>query len=380
MDFAFSDEQRQLKDGVERFARDRYPFEQWKKLAATDFGYADENWKQMADLGWLAVGVPEDFGGFGGPVETMIIMEGFGRGMVLEPYLSTVVIGNALIAKGGSDAQKTAILPAIVEGKIKLAFAFAEHQARYNLSDVATSAKSDGSSYILSGKKVMVLDAPSADKLIVSARTSGGPRDSKGISLFLVDAKAAGVQMRSYRTLDRRRAADISFENVKLGADALIGARDIGLPIIEYAAEMAIGALAAESVGAMQILHDTTNDYLKTRKQFGVPIGSFQVLQHRMVDIHIALEQARSMAYMIAMKLESDEGVERAKAAAAAKTQISQSAQFIGQQSIQLHGGMGMTDELVVGHYKKRLMMIDVLFGNADHHRRRFAELGAKAA
>jgi len=380
MDFSFSDEQRQLKDGVERFVRDRYQFDQWKKLAASDLGYSEDNWRQMAELGWLAVGIPEDFGGFGGPVETMIIMEGFGRGMVLEPYLSTVVIGGALIGRGGSAAQKEAILPKIAEGGVKLSLAFAEHQSRYNLADVATTAKADGGGFTLSGRKCVVLDAPSADQLIVSARTAGGPRDGNGVSLFLVDAKAPGVQMRAYRTLDRRRGADIEFSNVKLGADALVGERDAGLAILDYASENAIGALAAESVGAMQVLHDTTNEYLKTRKQFGVPIGAFQVLQHRMVDIHIALEQARSMAYMIAMKLEAESGVERARAASATKTQVGQSGKFVGQQSVQLHGGMGMTDELVVGHYKKRLMMNDVLFGNADHHRRRFGELDRPAA
>jgi len=380
MDFSFSDEQRQLKDGVERFVRDRYQFDQWKKLAAGDLGYSEDNWKQMAELGWLAVGIPEEFGGFGGPVETMVIMEGFGRGMVLEPYLSTVVIGGALIGRGGSAAQKEAILPKIAEGGAKLSLAFAEHQSRYNLADVATTAKADGGGFTLSGRKCVVLDAPSADQLIVSARTAGGPRDGNGVSLFLVDAKAPGVQMRAYRTLDRRRGADIEFSNVKLGADALVGERDGGLAVLEYASENAIGALAAESVGAMQVLHDTTNEYLKTRKQFGVPIGAFQVLQHRMVDIHIALEQARSMAYMIAMKLEAESGVERARAASATKTQVGQSGKFVGQQSVQLHGGMGMTDELVVGHYKKRLMMNDVLFGNADHHRRRFGELDRHAA
>lgn len=375
MDFSFSDEQRQLNDSVERFVRDRYPFDQWKKIAASDAGYSEDNWRQMAELGWFAMPLPEEHGGLGGgAIETMIVMEGLGRAMALEPFLSTVVLGGTLIAQSGNDAQKKALLPKIADGKLKLAVAFAEHQARYNLADVALTAKASGNGYELSGAKCVVLDAPEADLIIVSARTSGGARDRQGISLFVVDRKAAGLSLRPYRTLDRRRAADLTFQQVKVGADAMLGEKDRGLDLLELGIDYGIGAVCAEAVGAMQCLHDTTNEYLKTRKQFGVPIGSFQVLQHRMVDIHIALEQARSMSFMVNMKLDAAPS-ERAKAAAAAKTQIGQSGRFVAQQSVQLHGGMGMTDELTVGHYKKRLMTIDVLFGNADHHRGRFATL-----
>ena len=375
MDFTFSDEQRQLRDSVDRFVRDRYPFEQWKKIAASETGYSEDNWRQMAELGWLAMPLPEEYGGLGGgAIETMIVMEGLGRGMVLEPFLSSVVLGGVLLAQGGNGDQKKNLLPQLAEGNLKLAIAFAEHQARYNLADVTLMAKATGAGYELSGSKCVVLDAPEADKIIVATRTSGNQRDRNGITLFLVDRKAPGLTLRAYRTLDRRRAADLTLSQVKLGAEDMIGQKDQGLALLELAVDYGIGALSAEAVGAMQCLHDATNDYLKTRKQFGVPIGSFQVLQHKMVDMHIALEQARSMSFMINMKLDGVPA-ERAKAAAAVKTQIGQSGRFIGQQAVQLHGGMGMTDELTVGHYKKRLMMIDVLFGNADYHRSRFATL-----
>jgi alkylation response protein AidB-like acyl-CoA dehydrogenase len=375
MDFNLSDEQRQLKDSVERFVRDQYAFDKWRKTVTTEAGFREENWQQIAELGWLGVAVPEEFGGLGGnAVDIAVIMEGLGQGLVVEPYFSTAVLGGGLIANGASDAQKKALLAPLVEGKLKLAFAFAEHQARFNLSDVAVAAKKNGAGYVISGQKCVVFDAAAADQLIISARTAGGSAEAKGISLFLVDKKAKGLTVKGYRTLDHRRAADVSFDQVAVGADALIGKPDEALPLIESVADHAISALAAEAVGCMQVLCDTTNEYLKTRKQFGRPIGQFQVLQHRMVDMWIALEQARSVNYMLAVKV-SEPPRERAKAAAATKTTIGQSGRFVGQQAVQLHGGMGMSDELNVGHYMKRLMMIDLLFGNADHHRKRFADL-----
>jgi alkylation response protein AidB-like acyl-CoA dehydrogenase len=376
MDFNFSDEQRQLKDSVERFVRDQYAFDKWRKTVTTEEGYREENWRQIAELGWLGVAVPEAYGGLGGnAVDTAVIMEGLGRGLVAEPYFSTAVLGGGFLCHGGSQAQKEALLPALAEGKLKLAFAFAEHQARFNLADVAVSAKKNGGGYVISGQKCVVFDAVAADRLVVSARTAGAAADAKGISLFLVDRKAKGLSVKGYRTVDHRRAADVGFDQVAVGADALIGKADEALALIELVADHAISALAAEAVGCMQVLCDTTNEYLKTRKQFGRPIGQFQVLQHRMVEMWIALEQARSMNYMLAMKV-AEPAPERAKSAAAAKTTIGQSGRFVGQQAVQLHGGMGMSDELNVGHYMKRLMMIDLMFGNADHHRKRFAEMG----
>jgi len=376
MDFNFSDEQRQLKDSVERFVRDQYAFDKWRKTVTTEEGYREENWRQIAELGWLGVAVPEAYGGLGGnAVDTAVIMEGLGQGLVAEPYFSTAVLGGGFLCHGGSRAQKEALLPALAEGKLKLAFAFAEHQSRFNLADVAVSAKKNGGGYVINGQKCVVFDALAADRLVVSARTAGGAADAKGISLFLVDRKAKGLSVKGYRTVDHRRAADVGFDQVAVGADALIGKADEALPLIELVADHAISALAAEAVGCMQVLCDTTNEYLKTRKQFGRPIGQFQVLQHRMVEMWIALEQARSMNYMLAMKV-AEPAPERAKSAAATKTTIGQSGRFVGQQAVQLHGGMGMSDELNVGHYMKRLMTIDLLFGNADYHRKRFAEMG----
>lgn len=375
MDFSLSDIQQQLQDSVLRFVREQYPFETWRKVVATEKGFKDENWKQMAELGWLGVAIPEDFGGLGGgPVDTSVIMEGFGRGLVAEPYLTTAVIGGTFLVKGGTDAQKQELLPKLIGGNLKLAFAQAEPTSRYNLGDVQTTAKKSGNDYTLDGHKAVVLDAPSADKLIVTARTAGSRFDKNGITLFLVDRTAPGVSLREYRTVDNRRGAEVTLSGVKVGADRVIGQVDGGLPLVEEVVDYAISALAAEAVGCMQVLCDTTNEYLKTRKQFGRPIGEFQVLQHRMVDMWINLEQARSMSLMASMKL--DDPAERPKALAATKTQIGQAGRFVGYQSIQLHGGMGMTDELNVGHYVKRLLAIDTMFGTADHHLQRFAQMG----
>jgi alkylation response protein AidB-like acyl-CoA dehydrogenase len=372
MDFDLGDEQRQLQDGVGRFVRENYAFEAWRRTVTTEQGFRDEHWAQMAELGWLGVAVPEEFGGLGGSaIETMVIMEGFGRGLVAEPYLSTAVIGAGLMG-AGSAAQKRAILPALVQGRRKLAFAFAEHQARFNLADVAVAARKEGAGWTISGRKIVVADAPSADTLIVTARTAGGQREAPGVGLFLVDRRAKGVELAASRTLDHRRAADATF--TAAAAEALVA--EHAMPVVERVIDRAISALAAEAVGAMQVLCDATNEYLKTRRQFGRPIGQFQVLQHRMVDMLIALEQGRSMSLALAAQLAAGES-ETARMAAATKAQIGQSGRFVGQQAVQLHGGMGMSDELDIGHYMKRLMMIDLLFGNADHHRRRFASLAA---
>ncbi len=373
MDFGYSDEQKLLADSVDRFVRQSYGFESWRKLVKSDEGYSPAHWRQMAELGWLGAALPEAHGGLGGgPVETMIIMEGIGKGLVLEPYFSTVVLGGTLVAQAGSEAQKSELLPRIGAGELKLAFAQAEHQARFDLVEVATMAARSGAGWRLDGRKIFVRDAISADRLIVLARTAGSARARKGLSLFLVDAGAKGLSRRDYRTVDNRHAADIAFEGVTVPAEALLGPVDGALPIVERAVDHAIAALAAEAVGAMQVLHEATLAYLRTRKQFGRPIGDFQVLQHRAVDMFVALEQARSMAIAATLKLKAP-ARERARFCAAAKVQIGQSGRFVGQQAVQLHGGMGMTDELNVGHYMKRLMAIDMAFGNADWHLNRFA-------
>jgi len=363
MDFNYTDEQNALRDTLSRFIAKDYGFEQRRTLAKSDAGFSRDHWAQFAELGLLALPFHEDFCGMNGnAVDTLLVMEAFGRGLVLEPYLSTVIVAGHLIRDAGSAAQKEAILPAIAGGELMLALAHYEPGARYEVSRVSTAAKADGSGWKLSGAKGVVLGGGAADKLLVSASTG------KGISLFLVDSKTAGVSVRSYMTQDGGRAAEIRLDNVAVGADALIGAKDAALPAIERALDYGIAALCAESVGIMTALDEATLEYLKTRKQFGQPIGRFQALQHRMVDMVIATEQSRSMAMMAAVKADSNDAAERRRAISAAKAYIGQQARFIGQQAVQLHGGMGVVDELNVSHYFKRLTMIELTFGNTDHH------------
>lgn len=376
MDFELSEEQVLLKDSVDRFVLDNYGADDRLKLSQTDLGFSRENWKQMAELGWLGMAFSEDVGGFGGgAVEVMIMMESMGRGLVLEPFVSTVLLGGTLVAEAGNADQIESIIPSLIEGQTMLAFAYAEAQSRFNLNDVETSASKSGDGYVLNGAKAVVYHGGTADKLIVSARTSGNSRDADGISLFIVDCDAAGVDIRSYATVDGQRAADVRLENVTVPAEKLLGAEGNASPLIEKVVDRAIGALCAEAVGAMAAANDITNEYLKNRKQFGVPIGKFQVLQHRMVDMYMEAEQSKSMSDMVAMKLDLDYEDETRKAVSAAKAQIGKSAKFVGQQSVQLHGGMGMTDEYSIGHYFKRLTTIEMLFGNTDYHLNRFSSL-----
>jgi hypothetical protein len=300
-------------------------------------------------------------------------MEEFGKALVVEPFVPTVVIGGGLVSRAGTDAQKQEWLGRIAGGDAIVAFAFAEPHGRYNLADLTTTAKKSGGGYVLSGQKVVVLGGPWADALIVTARTSGGQRDAKGVSIFIVDKKAKGIAARDYPTVDGQQASEISFENVEVPASALIGLADEGLPLVEQAVDEAMAAHCAEACGAMKVLVDATVEYSKTRKQFGVPLAKFQVLQHRMVDMFMNHEQSVSIALMATLKL--GDAAERAKAVAAAKVHIGRAGRFVGQQAVQIHGGMGMTDELNVGHYFKRVTMIDTLYGNIDHHLKRYAAL-----
>jgi alkylation response protein AidB-like acyl-CoA dehydrogenase len=303
-------------------------------------------------------------------------MEAFGRALALEPYFATVVLGGGFLRGGAGDAVKGELLPKIAAGEALLAFAHIERQARYDLADIATTAKKDGAGYVLDGAKSLALHGDCADRLIVSARVSGDQRSKNGIGLFLVDAKANGVSRRGYPTVDGLRAAEVTLSNVKVGADAVIGEPGNAFPLIEQVVDSAIAALSAEAVGAMSAMHEITVDYLKQRKQFGVPIGSFQVLQHRAGEMLIALEQARSMAMLATMMAEEPNAAERRKAIAAAKVQIGRSAKIVGQGAIQLHGGIGMTMEYKVGHYFKRVTMIDTMFGDADHHLAALTRMG----
>ncbi|MBL6641851.1 MAG: acyl-CoA dehydrogenase family protein [PS1 clade bacterium] len=373
MDFSFTEEQTLLRNMVQSFVQDNYDFDSRMKIVRSEEGMSREIWGQFAELGLLAAPFSEEMGGLdGGPIETMIIMEELGRGLVVEPYLPTIVLCGGILSRHASDAQKEAHLPGIIGGEDVWALAYAEPQSRFNPADVLTSAKADGDGYVLNGTKAVVAAAPWASKLIVSARISGDQRDSDGLGLFIVEKSASGVSTQDYPTVDGNRASEVTLENVTVGADALIGDAGNGLALLEEALDYGIGAVCAEAIGHMKCLNDATVEYCKTRKQFGVPIGSFQVLQHRMVDMFMEYEQSVSMTYMVNMKLTESEA-ERKKAAAGAKVQIGKSGRFVGQEAVQLHGGMGMTEELNVGHYFKRLTVIDTQFGNVDHHLKRFA-------
>jgi alkylation response protein AidB-like acyl-CoA dehydrogenase len=369
MDFNFTEEQTAVQDTLRRFIDKDYGFEQRRALAKSAEGFSRAHWRQFAELGLLALPFPEEFGGMNGSaVDTMMVMEAFGRGLVLEPYLATVILAGGLIRDAGSQAQKEDLLPAIAGGDLLIALAHYEPGTRYELNHVATVAKPNGNGWKLSGVKAVVIGGSAADKLIVLARTKGGARDKDGLSLFLVNRNAPGVSVRSYPTQDGARAAEIKFDGVSIGSEALIGTQGAALPIIERALDYGIAALCAEAVGAMVALNEATLEYLKTRKQFGTPIGRFQTLQHRMVDMVIATEQARSMATLAAVEVDSPDAAGRRRAVSAAKAYVGQQLRYVGQQAVQLHGAMGVVDELNVAHYFKRLTMINATFGDADHH------------
>ena len=373
MDFSLSEEQQLLKDSVQRFVREEYELNTRRTLVASDIGYSEENWKKMAELGWLAIALPEEYGGIGGsPIDTMVLMEEFGRGLVVEPYMSSIVIGGGFLMAGGTKAQKSELLPKLAGGELKLAFAYAERQSRFDLNDVECKAEGSGDKFEITGHKGVVFHAATADKIIVSARTSGDSRDVDGITLFLVNNNSEGLSRRDYPTVDGLRASELEMNKV-IGTP--LGEIGAGAALMDEVVGQAIAAICAEAVGCMDILQETTNEYLKQRVQFGVPLSKFQVLQHRMVDMFMECEQARSMCYMVNLKLDEEDKPEREKAVSAAKVQIGNSGRYVGQQSVQLHGGMGMTDELHVGHYFKRLTMIDTMFGNKDHHLKRYANL-----
>jgi len=380
MDFSFTEEQSMLRDTVASYLADHYSFDQRRAMLGQEPGWSPAVWKAFAEeLGILGAPFSEDLGGLGGgPVENMIVMQEMGRSLVVEPYLGTVVIGGGFLKHSGHpDAE--ALIGQIIAGEAIFAFAYAEPQARYNLADLKTTAKKDGGAYVLNGAKAVVIGGPYATHLIVTARTDGGQRDAQGVSVFIVPADAPGVTRRDYPTVDGFRASEIAFENVKLGAGALVGPEGQALPLIEKVVDEAVAATCAEACGVLSKLHEGTLDYTRQRKQFGQPISAFQVLQHRMVDMFIQVEQSISMTYMATIKLADDR--QRSKAVAAAKVQIGKACKFVGQNAIQLHGGMGMTDEMAIGHYYKRATMIEAAFGSTDHFlaRYEFLSLGQAA-
>lgn len=374
MDFSFSEEQSMLQDSVQRFVQDGYEFESRQKLIRSDEGFSRDNWSSFAELGWLALPFSEDNGGFGGTaVETMIMMEEFGKGLVVEPYVSTVIMAGSIIEAGGSAEQKEGLLAEIMAGTKLAALAYVEPQARFNLADVTTSAAAEGDGYTINGFKGVVMGGPSADVLVVPARTSGDQRDENGITLFLLDAGSDGISRRDYPTIDGGRASEITLDKVSVPASAVLGDVGGGHSLLEAGINNGILAVCAEAVGAMEVLYKTTVEYCKTREQFGQPIGKFQVLQHRMVDMFMEHEQAKSLLYMAAIRMSEDDEEEARRAVSALKVQVGKGGRFVGQNAIQLHGGMGMTDELNVGHYFKRLTAIETLFGNVDHHLKKYA-------
>ena len=376
MDFSFTEEQTLLQESIARFVQNDYGFDDRQSSVQSELGYSAENWSTFAELGWLGVPFSEADGGFGGgAVDSMIMMEQFGKGLIIEPYLATVILAGGALKNGGNEAQKAKYLPGIVDGSSQGALAFAEPQARFNVADVATTATAQGDGYVISGAKAVVLNGPSANFIVMSARTSGDQRDTDGISLFVVDADADGITRQDYPTVDAFRASEITFENVQVGADALIGEAGEGLAVLQQTIDEAILAVGAEAVGCMEKLYKDTVEYCKQREQFGQAIGKFQVLQHRMVDMFMEHEQSKSMMFMAAMRLDEGYGDAAQKAVSAFKVQVGKSGKFVGQSAVQLHGGMGMTEELNIGHYFKRLTIIDTLFGNADFHLKRFGQL-----
>ena len=378
MNFDRTEEQQLLTDSVRRFVGKDYDFGTRRKIVASDDGYSADVWATLARIGLLGLPFSLEYGGFGGgAVDLMSVMEVFGDALVVEPYLATVGLGAQFIARGGTTAQKEQILPAVIEGKLRMAFAQTESGARYDLAHVAVTAKKLDGGYVIDGEKRVVIHGPCADKLVVSARSAGGGTDRGGISLFLVDAKAPGIAMRAYRTFDELRAADLMFDNVRVNADSMIGPAGQGLTLIEEVTDYATALLCAEAVGAIKYANEATLEYLKTRKQFGVPIGAFQALQHRMVDMVISCEQAESMASLACVSVDSaPTPAERKRVVSAAKIKIADACRHVSQEAIQLHGGMGMSDELKISHTFRRLTTIAQQFGDAEHHLERFAQTG----
>jgi len=375
MDFNFSEEQQMLRDSVARFVMQDYDFDTRQRIIREERGFSAGNWRQFAELGWLTVPFSEADGGLGGTaVDVIALLEELGKGIVLEPVLATLILGGGLIAEAGNEAQKSALLGEVMAGNLQLAFAYAERQSRYNLADVTASAIRDGDDYRINGEKIVVLNGGIADKLIVSVRTAGDRLDRGGISLLLVDGDSEGLEKHTYQTVNGDQAAEISFDDVSVAAGNLLGPEGEAAAVIEKIIDRATLAICAEAVGAMEVTYKKTVEYSKIREQFGTPIGRFQALQHRMVEMFMEHEQAKSILLMAAMQCDGAGGNDP-KAVSAAKSRVGKAARLIGQEAVQIHGGIGITEELDVGHFFKRLTTIQSLFGNTDFHSRRFSNL-----
>jgi len=373
MDFSFSDEQLLLQDSLQKFVQNDYQFDDRQKSVASDGGFSKDNWAQFAELGWLGMPFSEADGGYGGSaVDTMLMQEQFGRALLVEPFLPTIILAGGAIKIAGDAQQKAKYLAGVIDGSMQGALAYAEPQGRFNLADLTTTAKKAGDGYELSGHKAVVLNGPAANFYVVSARTGGDQRDTGGVSLFLVERDANGASRRDYPTVDALQASELMLENTPA---VLLGQEGQGLDLLTQVIDEATLAIGAEAVGCMEVLYKDTVEYCKTREQFGQPIGKFQVLQHAMVDMFMEYEQSKSLMFMAAMRLDEGYGPSAQKAVSAFKVQVGKSGRFVGQNAVQLHGGMGMTEELNIGHYFKRLTMIDTMFGNVDHHLKRFGSL-----
>jgi alkylation response protein AidB-like acyl-CoA dehydrogenase len=376
MDIRLTEEQELLRSSVQRLLRDQYDFDARRKILASEDGFSRKQWGAFAELGLLGAPFSEEVGGLGGgPLSTMIVMQEFGRHLVVEPFVETVVVAGSLIEQTGSDEQKQALIPDIVASKAIWALAWTEKGSRFDFADVGTTAQRDGKDFVLDGEKTAVIAAPWADFLIVSARTSGPRKDRGGVSLFIVDRRAAGLDLQSFKTIDGRRAAEVSLRDVR---GQLLGKEGEGVAALEACRDRAIGALCAEAVGAIGELNSATLEYSKTRKQFGTAIGSFQVLQHRMVDMFIGHQEALSLMQHLTLTLDANDG-DLSRLASGAKSKIGYVAKSVADQAVQLHGGMGMTDELNVGHYFKRISSINIQFGDPAYHVLRYAQLDAAA-
>ena len=375
LDLELSGEQRLLKDSADRFVERDYPFESRRAAVAGEDGFSREVWKRFAGLGWLGVGLPREHGGFGGAREIAVLMESLGRGLVAEPYLACVVMAAKAVALAGPDARKAELLGGVASGDLLLSLACAEPRSRYDLAHVETRAEPGRGGWVLNGRKSLALNGDTADGFVVSARAEGDVADRDGVALFVVDARADGVRARGYPTVDGGRAADVFLEDVAVADDALLGEGAGGVAVLEEVVDRAAAAVCAESLGLMAALNDLTVDYAKTREQFGRPIGKFQALQHRMVDMFVALEESRSLVAVYTADVDSADAAERQLAVSAMKAQCDKAGRLVGQEAIQLHGGIAMTDDYVASHHFKRLSAIHRLFGDVDWHLERYARL-----
>ena len=375
MHFELTEEQTLLENMVTAFVRDDYNWETREKIVKTEEGWKPENWSKFAELGLLSVPFSEDHGGLGGTaVDSMVVMEQFGKGLVVEPFMPSILLSGNLISKLANESQANEIIPKIIEGESRYVFAYAEPQSRFDLSDVKTSATKDGDEYTLNGFKSVVFGASMATHIIIAARTSGDQRSEDGITLFLADIKSNGITLQTYPTIDEYRASEVVIENLKISSDMVLGEVDKAYPVVEEVIDLATIAACSEAVGVLQVLKDSTIDYCKQRKQFGQPISKNQAIQHKLVDMMIEYEQAKSILYA-AVTADLSNADERKKSVSGAKARIGQSIKFVGESAIQLHGGMGMVDEYMISHYFKRATMLGVLFGNVDFHMKRFVEL-----